>query len=1119
MSGPFGSSQFMYATGAAEEGQSLRFEDGDSAYLSWTPASAGNRKTWTWSGWVKRGNLGGVRYLFAAGNATPWAGVIFSDDGTNSRLQVSFTAGSSAGLATTAEFRDVSAWYHVVASVDTTQAVTADRVKLYVNGSQISAFSTSNYPALNFDTQINNNIPHTVGRNPTAASDYYDGYLANVTFIDGQALTPTSFGEYDDTLWKPKSDADITSLTFGTNGFYLPFKQTTEAEGFSTVTYTGNGGTQSIEGVGFEPDFVWIKTRDTAFSHYLLDSVRGATKLLQSDSTGTEATFTDSLTSFDSSGFSLGGRTGVNQSGKKHVAWCWDAGSGSAVSNTDGSITSSVKANTAKGFSITSYVGSGNASDTVGHSLSSAPDLIILKNRDTARNWTVYNSASGATKFLHLNTTNGDQTSAGPWNDTAPTSSVFSIGTSDNVNKSGDNYVAYCFHSVSGYSSIGSYSGSGAIGNSITGLGFKPAFVMIKRTDSAGNWVVRDNTRSPVNPADDRLFWNLNNSTGSAFDMDFDSDGFTINTTTSDENASGGTYIYMAFADTRDATFFGDTSGNGNNWTPNALNNTDVVPDSPVSGGNFCTLNPVTNSGGTFTEGNLQFTGGSSTRKYLGTTGVSTGKWYWEVKILNAPEARSSTSQYNSFGFSLASSVNVTAMTGDTEALTFADSGYYRNFSGSWTDGGTTITSGDILACAVDLDAGTFAFKRNNTDIVTGNIDSTADGKVLSPHQASYSGTYGKMFCNFGQDSSFAGNETPQGNTDDNGVGDFYYAPPSGFLALTTGNLPTPTITAPDDYFNTVLYTGTSATRSVTGVGFQPDWLWTKARSNASNHSIVDVVRGTNKLLLADRTDSEYTQTIIDSFDSDGFTTSSASSAINLSGYTYVAWNWLAGGTAVSNTDGAMTSSVSANTDAGFSIIDCTTTAANSTCGHGLSKKPELVIAKQRDGTSNWYVLTDIIDGSSDYLRLDLTAAKTDYASSAPTATTITLPFASGVSTISYAFHSVESYSKIGTYTGNGSTDGTFVHLGFRPSFVLLKVSSATENWVIFDNERSEHNLSQLGLYPNTSGAEVTISTNGIDMLSNGFKLKGTGSRTNGSGRTYIFYAVAEAPFKSANAR
>jgi|DEB0MinimDraft_3_1074331.scaffolds.fasta_scaffold00515_5 hypothetical protein len=1137
MSGPFGSSQFMYATGA-EEGQSLRFEDGDSAYLSWTPASAGNRRTWTYGFWTKRGSVSATQTYLYSKSGTYGDQLSITEKVAWTPLEAT---GAAYNMQTNAVLRDPSAWYHIVLSVDTTQATASDRVKIYVNG-VLQTLSTASYPAQNYDGEINKSQSHIIGYNTRNNSEYLDSYLANVCFIDGTALDPTSFGEYQDTLWKPKSDADIQSLTFGTNGFYLPFKQTTEAEGFSTVTYTGNGGTQGIEGVGFEPDLVWIKRKDSAENHGLFDSVRGATKFLISNTTNSEFTRTNSLTSFDSSGFTLGDYSNTNASGSSNVAWCWDAGSGSPVSNTDGSITSTVKANTAKGFSIVSYTGNGTDGATVGHGLSSSIDFLIIKDRDNVRSWMAHSSASGFTDtdYLYLDDSSSKGTyGAANFLNGAPSSSVVNLGDHPATNNSTTNYIAYCFHSVSGYSSIGSYTGTGASGNSITGLGFKPAWVMIKRTDSTGNWFILDGTRDVSNPRN--LFITANSSdnekdlqvTDSLDFVDFNSDGFTLKNGGTFDNASGGTYIYMAFADTRDATFFGDTSGNGNNWTPNALNNTDVVPDSPVTGGNFAVFNEVhsISTGVTFSEGNLKavLPTASSTCRAISTIGIASGKWYWEASYV------ADTSDFLQVGVCDPTDFDFRWMIRGNDG----ESDERPPPSGSSTTASTAVRfgTGDIIGIALDADDGKWYIAVNGTwqlsadfGAGTGYVHDSLSGD-LAPVFNNITGSGTQTFiANFGQDSSFAGNETPQGNTDDNGVGDFYYAPPSGYLALNTGNLPTPTITAPDDYFNTVLYTGNGTTQSITGVGFQPDFTWLKSRSSATSHGLFDDVRGAGKALFSNATNAEYDYGTTSSgelyqFTSDGFDLGSFGN-FNVNSTTYASWNWLAGGTAVSNTDGSITSQVSANTDAGFSIVSWTATNGAATIGHGLNSAPEMIIVKNRDSVVNWTVYHASLGNTGGLVlnNTDAFAANINYwNNTSPTSSVFSVGLYANYLTdahIAYCFHSVESYSKCGSYTGNGSADGTFVHCGFRPAFVMVKSSTnATASWQIYDNTRNSYNVANNVLFPNLSNSEFTGSVVDVDFLSNGLKLRGTNTNINASGGTYIFLAFASAPFKSANAR
>ncbi len=996
-------------------------------------------------------------------------------------------------------------------------------------------------------------------RNTTAPWNVYTSVTGETKYLelDSNAAVATATNRWNDTA--PTSSVISLGNTNNVNGSGSTYVAYSFASisGYSKVSsYTGTGTADlAVTGLGFRPAVVIIKRTDSIDRWLISDSTRtplgdteGTNIFL--DAANAESGSSTTAMTFDNDGFTLNGTNGmINASGGTYIYIAF-AGGQDLISpvNTNGTITSRVKANTAKGFSIVSYTGTG-ANATVGHGLSSAPEIIIPKNRDyvSGTHWDIYASPIGAGNILRLNSTLASTASAPNWNSTAPTSSVFTVGTSNSTNRSGDGYIAYCFHSVSGYSSIGSYSGTGASGNSITGLGFKPAWIIIKETTNAGSWHIYDNTRNPVNPASYLLADTSNTEDAfGAFGIDFDSDGFTIQNTGNGTNRSGGTYIYMAFADTRDATFFGDTSGNGNNWTPNALKNTDVVPDSPVTGGNFATLNPIqslySNSVTTFSEGNLKAALGNASnwRSAVATQQHSSGKWYYEVY------ANQGANGFIGFGHDNFDINGAAAYAGATAGSWgwLVSGGLYNNTAS--IDTLSSYTTGDIISIALDFDNAKAYWAKNgiwenSADPAAGTGGTSIDADKL--YKMGFSNVSGyASTANFGQDSSFAGNATPQGNTDDNGVGDFYYAPPTGFLALTTGNLPAPAITAPDDYFNTLLWTGDgTSSRALTNVGFQPDFNWVKSRSGTEGHVLHDSVRGSDAYGLiplssqGTAAESVFDATwhsnfgSLDSLDSDGFTVTdgSLSGTYNTSGVSYVAWNWLASNGTVSNTDGSITSTVSANQTAGFSVVGYTGTGANATVGHGLSSAPEMIIVKNRTSALGWPVYHSA-NGATKFMQLEITnavqTASTVWQDTAPTSSV----FSVGTSTyvnqsssefIAYCFAEVEGYSKIGSYTGNGSTDGTFVYCGFRPAFVMLKVSSTTENWVIFDNERSEYNLSQLGLYPNTSGAEVTISTNGIDMLSNGFKLKGTGSRTNGSGNTYIFLAFAEAPFKSANAR
>ena len=330
------------------------------------------------------------------------------------------------------------------------------------------------------------------------------------------------------------------------------------------------------------------------------------------------------------------------------------------------------------------------------------------------------------------------------------------------------------------------------------------------------------------------------------------------------------------------------------------------------------------------------------------------------------------------------------------------------------------------------------------------------------------------------------------------------------------------TIDDPTDYFSNVLYTGTGSSQSITGAGFQPDWVWIKKRSATDGSRMFDVVRGASKGLFTDTTSEEVTvSSEHTSFDSDGFSLGSSEN-VNESSGTFVAWNWLAGGSASSNSNGSITSSVSANTTAGFSIVSYTGTGANATVGHGLGAAPAMIIQKNRIDAQPWWVYHSSI-GAGGQLRLSETDAEGSdggvlWNSTAPTSTVFSLGDNGGSNgssdaCIAYCFAEKKGYSKFGTYTGNGSSDGTFVYLGFKPAFVIFKRRNGTGNWQLLDSKRLGYNPENRTIYPNSNIAEQ--DEDDIDILSNGFKLKSTGTDGNGSGSTYVYMAFAENPLVS----
>ena len=774
--------------------RSLRFNSADSAYLNRTPGSASDRKTWTWSGWVKLGANDTEQKPFLFAGTSGNDRTHFNIDGGNTLSLINVSGGSVTGnLVTTPVYRDHSAWYHFVVAIDTTQATASNRIKIYVNGSQITTFGTSTYPSQNADLQVNSTNTHIIGRYNPGPSNYLNGYLTEINFIDGSALTPSSFGQTNagTGVWEPIKYTG----TYGTNGFYLNFKDNsstsalgtdysgngntwttnnfsvtagagndslvdtptlygvdtgaggtvrgnyatlngvsigadatlangnldisygssgtrnatmgtfgmssgkwywevtitvssvsptaaiigitnqpsasavsnypgfaangwgysgsdankynngsgtaygatfttndvigfafdadagsitaykngvsqgvmfsslaagtyypaigdgsalstfsavtnfgqrpfaytapsgfkalcttnlptpTIAQGddyFNTVLYTGNGSTQSITGVGFQPDFVWLKARSSAFGHGLFDVIRGATKRLSSDGAGAEGT-ESGVTSFDSNGFSIGSATFGNNSGTTMVGWNWKA-NGAGVTNTDGTITSTVSANTTAGFSIVTWAGNSTSAATVGHGLGVAPKMIITKSRSNPASWPVGIggiSGFGVNDYLVLNSTNAKATSSTFYQ--AYGASTFTVGVSaaDEMNKTGNNYVSYCFSEVPGYSAFGSYTGNGSTDGPFVYTGFRPRFVLVKNASATAGWCVLDSSRSPYNVANELLRADTSSAETSAANVfvDFTSNGFKIRNTVTEYNGNTNTIIFAAFSE------------------------------------------------------------------------------------------------------------------------------------------------------------------------------------------------------------------------------------------------------------------------------------------------------------------------------------------------------------------------------------------------------------------------------------------------------------------------------------------------------------------------------------------------------------------------------------------
>ena len=589
-----------------------------------------------------------------------------------------------------------------------------------------------------------------------------------------------------------------------------------------------------------------------------------------------------------------------------------------------------------------------------------------------------------------------------------------------------------------------------------------------------------------------------------------------------------GTYgtngFYLNFSDnsnTTAATLGKDYSGNGNNWTPNNFSVTagagnDSLVDSPTSygtdtgvggtvRGNYATWNPVASSSyATLSNGNLDATGNTSADNgcLLATIGNSSGKWYWEETIGTV------VTNYPRVGAMQAPATN-----GIYPGKTSTGVGYLAN--GVIQKNDTTITTvasfttGDVIGMALDLDNLTLAFYKNNTLQYTATALPT--GTYFSG-VGEYNGSTSTV--NFGQRP-------------------FAYTAPSGYKALCTQNLPTPTIGATSNslanqFFDTTIWSGNDSTQTIANGGsFQPDWIWVKCRStSAIDHGLTDSVRGPTSFLSSSLTQGQ--QTIPSTWvnpASNGIALNTTNVTYNGSGKTYVGWQWKAGNNAgASNSAGTITSTVSANTTSGFSIVTYTGTGANATVGHGLGVAPAMVIYKNRTSSSTWIVYHTSISPTN--LLTFTTGAQQNlpayFNSLAATSSVLNIGSnsdmnASGANQLAYCFAPVAGYSAFGSYTGNGSTDGPFVFTGMRPAYLMIKCSSASEGWYIYDVARGTYNVIGPYLQAQSSAAESTGAI--VDFLSNGFKIRETGSGTNTSSATYIYMAFASNPFKYSLAR
>jgi hypothetical protein len=578
-----------------------------------------------------------------------------------------------------------------------------------------------------------------------------------------------------------------------------------------------------------------------------------------------------------------------------------------------------------------------------------------------------------------------------------------------------------------------------------------------------------------------------------------------------------GTYgtngFYLPFGNNTSTTTLGnDFSGNNNNWTTNNISLTagvtyDYMLDVPTltsaTQSNYATLQQTSaGANASISNGGLTYTFiGSANCVAQGTMGMSSGKWYCEVTAAGTQ-------------------VMVGISNGSVSTLPYVGNnanswGYWGNNGNRYNNNlstayGSTYTSGDVVGIAFDADVGSLAFYKNNASQGVAYTGLTAGPYFV----AVGNGNQGNCSINFGQRP-------------------FSYTPPAGYNSLNAYNLSTPTIPAGNKYMDATTYTGTGTALTVTNAGtFRPDLVWYKGRAAAFNNQLFDSVRGVSKNLSSNLTDAEGAISGVTAFNANGFTLGSENGG-NQNGNTYVGWQWQAGqGSTSSNTSGNITSTVSVNTTSGFSIGTYSgNDTAGATIGHGLGVVPSMIIVKSRTNVSDWAVWHQGLTPVTGTLYLDLINSQSAYPnrfnSSGFTSSVWKTGSSGGAGSevngsgrnfVAYCWTAIPGFSAFGSYTGNGSSDGPFVYLGFRPRFYMFKRTDADGNWGIFDTARGTYNINTPYLYPNRSDAEASSTI--LDFLSNGFKIRSASSADwNTAGGTYIYMAFAENPFKYALAR
>ena len=846
-------------------------------------------------------------------------------------------------------------------------------------------------------------------------------------------------------------------------------------ENFRTVIYDGNGSTNNIV-CGFQPDWVWIKERGPlAEQSNIYDSTRGVQKFIVSNSSAAEVTGSSGrLNAFNSDGFTVGSDNEINDTGSTYVAWCWKAGEGTTSSNTDGNITSTVQANTDAGFSIITYTGTGGGSKTIGHGLGVEPSMYMTKRLNHPDAWRI--TAKVIEGFELDLSASSARFQDGAYPDYA-TSSVIKLGTGSAVNTSGGTYVTYCFANITGYQKIGLYTGTGAEGNLIE-TGFEPAFIMVKRTNGSGGWLMFDNKRNTSNPRNSRLEANNNQAeqagSSSKF-VDFLSNGFEPQVSDSEINASGDTYLYWAIA-TNPSTETPSLASSFNieTWTGTGVDN------ETISGLGFKPNMVWYKTRNQSNDHNISDSIRGAQKQIRPNRNISEVSATDQIKSFDTDgftlgtggDANASGDTY--VAWSWKANDEITLFGGDAAAVyKFEDN--YNDVTGTYNGSntsGTSFISGGKFNKAV-------AFSGTSSNMDTGITARNFESWSFWFKPGSSNTGYRVLVCtnssgDVGQNFEYSGSNS------------FYIV---DILGGATNNNTSVTVNLRDGNWHHIVLTKTAtkftaylnkqeqiSVTNATGSSLQSgnEWSFGKGNyGNANSDFAIDQARYFESVLEQEDIDTLYDETAPDNNDL--------------------------------NYGSPKQTKVSVNSAAGFSIAE-KAFAGKGTIAHGLSQAPNMVIKRGVDTTEDWYIYHSSL-GTGKYLSFnrnggtDSATTRADSFSSV-TATSVTDDVTSAnVKYIMYSFHDVAGYQKFGSYTGTGSA-GHAITVGFKPDFVLLKSTTSSENWSIFDSRRGE----DVRLFANTNDDDEPNTS--FAFSSTGFVLPQFGSM-NGSGETFIYWAIA----------